>query len=115
MKLITYNNETHTLKEWIEILKLSDEVHRDFVNDDLIEFAKEIEFFEEISNEQLYTKYRYWCEDSGHNALARNTFLKRIAKAFKEYRNDVEAYRTSKERGYETKFIPCDYAENPFG
>lgn len=81
----------------------------------LIEFAKEIELNGQVNNARLYNLYKDWCDESGHNALARNTFLKRIAKAFKEYRNDVEAYRTSKERGYETKFIPCDDAENPFG
>jgi hypothetical protein len=46
--------------------------------------------------------------------LARNTFLKRIAKAFKEYRNDIEPYRKAKERGYEPKFTPTDNEENPF-
>ena len=69
----------------------------------LIEFAKEVVINEEISNEQLYSKYRYWCEDSGHNPLARNTFQKRIVKAFKEYRKDLESFRTSKYRGWLSK------------
>jgi phage/plasmid-associated DNA primase len=69
----------------------------------LLEFAKEVEINTEISNEQLYTKYKYWCEDSGHNALARNTFQKRIVKAFKEYRKDIEPYRNKKERGWQVK------------
>jgi phage/plasmid-associated DNA primase len=66
----------------------------------LIEFAKELHIDGEISNTQLYVKYKNWCDDSGHNPLARNSFLKRIAKAFSEYRNDIEPYRTTKERGY---------------
>ncbi len=69
----------------------------------LLEFAKEVDLIASISNEQLYTKYRYWCEDSGHNALARNTFQKRIVKAFKEYRKDLEPYRNKKERGWQVK------------
>ena len=80
----------------------------------LIEFAKEVDIDGQISSTRLYNIYKDWCEESGHNSLARNTFLKRIAKAFKEYRSDIEPYRKTKERGYATKFIPCDDEENPF-
>ena len=80
----------------------------------LIEFAKELEIDVQISSNQLYDRYKDWCNDSGHNALARNTFQKRIAKAFKEYRGDLEAFRTNKYRGWQPKFIPCDDVENPF-
>jgi phage/plasmid-associated DNA primase len=80
----------------------------------LIEFAKEVEITGEVSNTALYSLYRDWCEDSGHNSLARNTFLKRIAKAFKEYRSDVEAYKNRKERGYISTFTPDDDNSNPF-
>ena len=66
----------------------------------LIEFAKEVEIYGTVSSTSLYNLYKDWCNDSGHNSLARNTFLKRIAKAFKEYRSDIEPYRNTKERGY---------------
>ena len=66
----------------------------------LIEFVKELHIEDKISSGALYIKYKDWCDDSGHNPLARNSFLKRIAKAFLEYREDIEPYRTSKERGY---------------
>ena len=79
----------------------------------LIEFAKEVEITREISNNQLYDLYRNWCLDSGHNALARNTFQKRIVKAFKEYRSDIESYRTNKYRGWRVKFTLCS-DEIPF-
>ena len=80
----------------------------------LIEFAKEVEINGSITNNQLYNKYKYWCDDSGHNPLARNTFQKRIVKAFKEYRNDVEPYRNTKDRGWQIKLISCDDTETPF-
>lgn len=80
----------------------------------LIEFAKEVEIDGQVSNARLYSLYKDWCEESGHNSLARNTFIKRIAKAFKEYRDDVETYKSNKERGWRTKFTPYDDAENPF-
>ena len=76
----------------------------------LIEFAKEVEVATALSNNQLYVRYKDWCEDSGHNPLARNTFNKRIVKAFKEYRPDLEPYRNTRERGWQSKNIP----ENPF-
>ena len=80
----------------------------------LIEFAKEVEIDGTITNNQLYDKYKYWCDDSGHNALARNTFQKRIVKAFKEYRDDIEPYRNTKDRGWQTKLTLCDDTETPF-
>ena len=80
----------------------------------LIEFAKEVEISNRVSNNRLYELYKYWCEDSGHNALARNTFQKRIAKAFKEYRSELETYKYKDERGWEAKFTPCDDDFDPF-
>jgi putative DNA primase/helicase len=79
----------------------------------LIEFAKEVEITGTVSNNRLYTMYKNWCEDSGHNALARNTFQKRMIKAFKEYRSDLEPYRLKNERGWQPR-IATDDAENPF-
>jgi putative DNA primase/helicase len=69
----------------------------------LIEFAKELHIATSISNNQLYIKYKDWCEDTGHNPLARNTFTKRIAKSFKEYRPELETYRNANERGWQSK------------
>ena len=69
----------------------------------LIEFAKELHIDGEVSSSQLYTNYKNWCDEAGHHALARNSFLKRIAKAFSEYRNEIEPYRNTKERGYRIK------------
>ena len=80
----------------------------------LIEFAKEVEVGDSISNNELYVKYKDWCEDSGHNSLARNTFQKRIVKAFKEYRQELEPFKSNNHRGWQQKFMPCEDGENPF-
>lgn len=80
----------------------------------LIEFVKEIEINGAMSNNALYNSYKEWCDDSGHNALARNTFLKRISKAFKEYRKELEPYRNTKERGWQPKFTLCEDENAPF-
>ena len=69
----------------------------------LIEFAKELFVNHSINNNKLYIRYKDWCDETGHNPLARNTFQKRIAKAFKEYRDDLEPYKTKNERGYQVK------------
>jgi phage/plasmid-associated DNA primase len=66
----------------------------------LLEFAKEVHIDDFISNELLYVQYKNWCEESGHKSLARNSFLKRIAKAFTEYREDIVPTRTTRARGY---------------
>jgi hypothetical protein len=57
--------------------------------------------------------YKDWCDDSGHNPLARNTFVKRVAKAFKEYRPHLEQYKYKSERGWDANST-VDDAENPF-
>ena len=80
----------------------------------LIEFAKEVDIGDSISNNELYVKYKDWCEDSGHNSLARNTFQKRIVKAFKEYRQELEPFKSNNHRGWQQKFMPCEDGENPF-
>ena len=69
----------------------------------LIEFAKELYIGTSMNNNKLYLRYKTWCDETGHNPLARNTFQKRIAKAFKEYRSDLEPYKTKSERGYQIK------------
>lgn len=94
MKPITYNGETHTLKEWIEILKLSEDSEQ---NDNLIDFAKELVFNGRITNENLYKAYVLW---SGDGSLPPSMFLKRIAKVFKEHRPDLQKFRTNKVRGW---------------
>ena len=72
----------------------------------LIEFAKELHIVKSINNYELYVQYKDWCDETGHNALARNTFQKRVAKAFKEYRKDVEPYKRGNERGYRPITVP---------
>ncbi len=98
MKLITYKGETHTLKEWIEILKLSEEGHQYTQNDDLIEFAKEVVFNGKITNENLYKAYTIWC---GENPMPPTVFAKRISIVFKEHRPDLQRFRTRDIRGWQ--------------
>jgi phage/plasmid-associated DNA primase len=53
-----------------------------------------------ITNADLYRNYTVWCDESRHKALAKTSFEKRIPKAFREYRSDLEQYRCGKTRGW---------------
>ena len=99
MKNITYNGETHTLKEWIEILNLSE--NSQLVDyKDLIDFAKELVFNGKITNENLYKAYSLW--NLGQHILSPSVFAKRISIIFKEYRPDLQQFRTCDTRGWQT-------------
>ena len=96
MKKITYNGETHTLKEWIEILKLSEKGSFD---DNLVDFAKELVFDGKITNENLYKAYQLW--NIGEHILSPSVFAKRISLVFKEHRPDLQGFRTCDTRGWQ--------------
>ena len=98
MKTITYKGETHTLKEWIEILKLAEEGHQYAEDDNLVDFAKELVFNGKITNENLYKAYTIW---QGENCMPPTVFAKRITKIFKEHRSDLQRFRTCKVRGWQ--------------
>ncbi len=53
-----------------------------------------------ITNADLYRNYRAWCDESGHKFLAKTSFEKRIPKAFREYRSDLEPYKSGSIRGW---------------
>lgn len=99
MKLITYNGETHTLKEWIEILKLSEEGHQYTENDNLINFANELVFNGKITNKNLYKAYTIWNDG---DPIPPMVFAKRIATVFKEHRPDLQRFKTCNVRGWQT-------------
>ena len=94
MKNITYNGETHTLKEWIEILRLSEEC----CQDDLLDFANELVFDGKITNDNLYKLYVLW---SDKPPMMPAVFAKRISIVFKEHRHDLQRFRTSNARGWQ--------------
>ena len=98
MKLITYKGETHTLKEWIDILKLSEESCRYPPDDNLIEFAKELVFSGKITNKNLYKAYTLWNDDT---PLPSTVFAKRISIVFKVHRPDLQRFKTKTVRGWQ--------------
>lgn len=64
------------------------------------EFSLETETFK-ISNEDFYKEYKKWCEEAGHNGMARQNFLTRARKIIEEYRPDLHPYKRGSKRGYE--------------
>ena len=84
--------------------RILDEYRRS--NSPVIDFICEYEFAAptySITNEDFYREYREWCDGAGHKAASRGSFLKRIAPLIKEYRPDIEKYRTTKVNGYKLK------------
>lgn len=85
----------------------------------LITFAKEFKmeklYYDEgkrvsekidyISNEELYERYKAFCENNNYRSkmLDKDSFLKNIPSVFKRYRKDIESKRKASERGYQVK------------
>ena len=53
-----------------------------------------------ITNADLYSNYRSWCDTTGHKFMAKTSFEKRIPKTFREYRSDLEPFKSGKIRGW---------------
>lgn len=88
MKFTEPDDQRNTTADFIEI------------TNPIVVFAKEFEIEDNITNVDLYRNYRSWCDESGHKFMAKTSFDKRIPKIFREYRNDLEPFRTSKMRGW---------------
>ena len=87
MKTYTYKGETHTLKEWCEILQTRD----------LKPFVEELEFDGRLSNAALYEFYVVW---AGENTMPKAQFEKWIARVIKKYRPDLKPFKSGNVRGY---------------
>lgn len=74
------------------------------VTNPIVVFVKEFRIEDckdnSITNADLYRNYCMWCDDSRHKALAKTSFDKRLPKAFREYRNDLEPFRCGNIRGW---------------
>lgn len=109
------NEELTAIFNWVlqgyELLKATmnftepDDQHitlEDFVEitNPIVVFAKEFDIVDSITNTDLYRNYTSWCDEARHKALAKTSFEKRIPKIFREYRADLEQYKTKKSRGW---------------
>jgi putative DNA primase/helicase len=70
-------------------------------SDHVITFVKEVEINQRFSNADIYEIYKHWCFDNNFKAVNSRAFYMSISKYFKDYRQDVEQYRTTKSRGYQ--------------
>jgi putative DNA primase/helicase len=113
------NEELTAIFNWVlqgyELLKATmtftepDDQHittEDFVEitNPLVVFVKEFDINtcqdHSITNTDLFRSYRSWCDECGHKFMSKTSFEKRIPKIFREYRADLEQYRTNKNRGW---------------
>lgn len=58
----------------------------------------------ELFNQQLYSDYKQWCVENGHQNLSSNQFLREFKNVAK---GDYEPYRTANQRGYRIKIHEC--------
>lgn len=75
------------------------------ISNPIILFAKELTFNGEIYEDSLYDRYKLWCSDCGHKPMAKSSFIKRIAKALKEYRKDIKPTELGYEKSYDDEII----------
>jgi len=69
----------------------------------LIVFVKGVEVTNSINNNALYQEYIDWTERNHNKALSKINFSRKIKPLIAEYRQELEEYRTSSERGYRVK------------
>jgi phage/plasmid-associated DNA primase len=48
----------------------------------------------------MYRNYTAWADESRHKALTKTSFAKRLPKVMREYRPDLEQYRSGNVRGW---------------
>jgi phage/plasmid-associated DNA primase len=70
-------------------------------SDHVITFVKEVEINQRFSNADIYEIYKRWCFDNNFKAVNSRAFYMSISKYFKDYRQDVVKFRTTKLRGYQ--------------
>lgn len=95
MKFTEPDDQRNTTEDFIEI------------TNPIVVFAKEFDINacqdHCITNADLYLNYASWCDVSRHKSMAKTSFEKRIPKIFRQYRGDLEAYRSRGTRGWRKK------------
>ena len=92
MKFTEPDDQKATTEDFIEI------------TNPLVVFCKELDPKEwsdgSITNNDIYSAYKFWAADANHKPMTKTSFAKRLPKAMQEYRPDIEAYRSSSSRGW---------------
>lgn len=74
------------------------------VTNPLVVFCKEFDINacsdHSITNDDMYRNYTAWADESRHKALTKTSFAKRLPKVMREYRSDLEQYRSGNVRGW---------------
>ncbi|MBQ8766069.1 MAG: toprim domain-containing protein [Clostridia bacterium] len=70
-------------------------------SDHVITFVKQVEVERRYTNSEFYEVYKFWCVDNGFKPVNSRAFHMSVSKYIKDYRQDIEQYRTKKSRGYQ--------------
>jgi putative DNA primase/helicase len=69
-------------------------------SDPTVIFVKELEITERMSYENLYDRYKWWCEDNNYRPEPSRSALRLIGRHIKQYREDIEPFMSNGKRGY---------------
>lgn len=92
LRTVGYFTETDDQANLLSDFKRASNPVLMFYEDHLLQNA-----VQEVSNKQLYSDYRVWCEGNGYRPTTSIAFHREFKKLSS---GDYEAYRTSQERGY---------------
>jgi phage/plasmid-associated DNA primase len=81
-------------------------------SDHVITFVKEVEINQRFSNADIYEIYKHWCSENNFKAVNSRAFYMSISKYFKDYRQDVVKFRTTKSRGYQPISYEVTFNDN---
>lgn len=74
------------------------------ITNPLVVFVKEFDIDKcqnhSVTNDDIYSAYKFWAADANHKALTKTSFQKRLPKTMREYRPDIEPYRNGQARGW---------------
>lgn len=74
------------------------------ITNPLVVFVKEFDIKKcadrMITNDDIYKNYSYWAVECNHKPMAKTQFSKRLPKVMREYREDIEQYRSGAIRGW---------------
>lgn len=74
------------------------------ITNPLVVFVKEFDIKKcsdhMITNDDIYKNYTFWSAECNHKPLSKTQFSKRLPKIMREYRADIEPYRSGTIRGW---------------
>lgn len=97
-------------KGWIVETDEQERLLRQFktISNPIEEFCEDVPFYESMTRDEVYSRYRYWCEDAGHKPLSRTKFIPKFRDVMDEKIEDEQYVRREGKRTWAFKFKMTD-------